>query len=161
MRARLMLLVLSFVFCFVLVSDAQAVMRDYTYPYDISQIEWQLLNWTAAWRNSTQGTNPYTLERMEYDRSALKVHIYLSGPGELASEENLQKGMDTIAKLFTGRFKKIDPEKEILLHISLLDKDNKPISIEYKNGLYTNLTTNTDYRWKKTSGGNWSSSSNQ
>ncbi len=158
MRKRIMFLILSLGFCFMLVNDAQAVIKDYTYPYDISQIEWQLLNWTSAWRQTTRGTDPFTLDRMEYDRTTRKVNIYLSGSAELASEGNLQKGMDTIAKLFIERFKKIDPEAELLLHITLLDKDNKETIIEYKDGLFTNQVTDIDYRWKKTSGGNWRSS---
>jgi hypothetical protein len=69
--------------------------------------------------------------------------------------------MDNIAKLFTARFKKINPENEILLHIVLLDNDKGQVKIEYKDGLFTNQNTNTDYRWKKTSGSNWSSSESE
>ena len=141
------------ILCF---SNLPAAVKNYTYPYDISQMEWQLLNWTSAWRQTTNPANPFTLERMEYDRSAKKVNIYLSGDSGLAKDEFLKKGMDGIADLFRGRFPEVDAVKDLLVHITLRSaQDDKSIIIEYKDGNFANQTEGTSYTWQDTASPNY------
>ena len=119
-------------------ANAQARVDGYTYPYDISQIEWQLLNWTSAFRGTSTPADPFVLERMEYDRNTKKVIIYLTGKTEDATEENLKKSIDGIAALFKPRFSNFNLDTDGYVCYKLKSADGQNISYkEYKNGAFT------------------------
>ena len=129
--------------CFFLfpVNSALATVKGYTYPYDISQIEWQILNWTAAYRDTTTPGDPFILERIEYDRPTRKVMIYLRGSVELASDENLQKSLNGCAGLFKQRFTDITPEGDFYISYKLTSSDgqNNLTYKEYKQGSFSDV----------------------
>jgi hypothetical protein len=120
--------------CFI--ANAQANLKGYTYPYDISQIEWQALNWTAAWRGTTTPADPFTLDRIEYDRNERMVVVYLNGNLDDASDDNLKKSIDGINSLFQQRFTNFDILTDALVYYQLKDKDQKMSYKEYKNGAF-------------------------
>ncbi len=133
LKVSLLFLLLSL--CFM--ANAQARVDGYTYPYDISQIEWQLLNWTSAWRGTTTPADPFTLERMEYDRSTKKVLIYLTGKTDTATEENLKKSIDGITALFKPRFSNFNLDTDAYVYYKLKSADGQSTSYkEYKNGAF-------------------------
>src|SRR3989338_7192847 len=143
MRPRLGLYALTggLFLVFIFFSFARADLQRYTYPYDISQIEWQLLNWTAAWRGSTTLANPFILENMEYDRKANRVHIYLSGKVEEASDENLEKSINTIISRFQERFPKFEAKEDLVVHYNLKSEKNETSYREYSDGAFGTGTT--------------------
>ena len=132
---KLFLLFVLISLCFM--GNAQANLKGYTYPYDISQIEWQVLNWTAAWRGTTTPADPFTLDRIEYNRNERKVIVYLNGNLDDASDENLKKSIDSINSLFQQRFTNFDIITDALVYYKLKDKDQKISYKEYKNGTFT------------------------
>lgn len=120
-----------------------ASITGYTYPLDISQLEWQLLNWTSAWRDTLTPADPFTLERMEYDRKAEKIHIYLRGKSEDATDDNLKKSLQGITSIFSDRFPKVKIEEDLVIHYSLTsDAEPKSVKLEYKNGNFITLNEN-------------------
>jgi hypothetical protein len=137
MKLNLKFLLLA-CFLFIFVTNAHASLKGYTYPYDISQIEWQILNWTAAFRGSTTPGEPFTLERMEYDRSARKVMIYLKGSVEFASEDNLKKSVDGCALLFKQRFPDFDQVGDLYISYKLSSPDSQEVTYkEYQEGSFS------------------------
>lgn len=119
-------------------TTAQARLTAYTYPYDISEIEWQILNWTAAWRGTTTPAEPFILERMEYDRKEKKANIYLTGRPEQASDDNLNKTITGITSLFHQRFPNFEPESDLIVHYNLKsEKGEKTLYIEYNQGAFS------------------------
>jgi hypothetical protein len=134
LKVSLLFLLLSW--CFM--GKAQARVDGYTYPYDISQIEWQLLNWTSAWRGTITPADPFTLDRMEYDRNTKKVLIYLTGKTDTATDENLKKSIDGIVSLFQKRFPNFNLDSDAYVYYKLTsDKDQNVSYKEYKNGTFT------------------------
>lgn len=129
--------------CFYLANftdTAQAKLKRYTYSYDIAEIEWQLLNWTAAWRGTTTPADPFILERMEYDRKTLKVYIYLRGDTNLDTQQNLDKSIEGIASVFSRRFPPdFDQVTDIVVYYELKSaQDGRgPVYINYKNGTFS------------------------
>ncbi len=121
-----------------IISPALAKLENYTYPYDISQIEWQVLNWTAAWKGTTTPADPFILDRIEYDRKTVKVSVYLKGKSEDNTEDNLKKSLDGITKAFTGRLAQFDPETDLIIHYTITSPDdpNKTYQVEYRNGSF-------------------------
>lgn len=138
MRSNLRLSLLFVLLSLGLVVSAQARVDGYTYPYDISQIEWQLLNWTSAWRGTTTPADPFTLERMEYDRNTKKVLIYLTGKIDDASEDNLKKSIDGIVSVFQKRFPNFNLDNDAYVYYKLgSDKDQNILYKEYNNGTFS------------------------
>jgi len=139
MAQRAKLLILLTLVSLTLLSSAQAKLNRFTYPYDISQLEWQLLNWTAAWRGTTKPADPFTLERMEYQRKERKVHIYLTGKTELGREENYKKAIEKITLTFQESFSDFEPQEDLMVHFNLTSEtDNKSSYLEYNNGSFSN-----------------------
>lgn len=139
MAQRVKLVILLVSLSFVLAPCAQAKLNRFTYPYDISQLEWQLLNWTAAWRGTATPGGPFTLERMEYQRKERKVHIYLTGNTELGTEANFKKAIENITSTFKGSFPDFEPQEDLTAHFNLAsEKENKSSYLEYNNGSFSN-----------------------
>lgn len=138
MRFNLKLFTLLSVLLLSFNRSAQAKITAYTYPYDISQIEWQVLNWTTAWRGTTTPAEPFILERMEYDRKEKKVNIYLSGRPEQATDDNLNKSINGITSLFHQHFSKFEPQSDLIVHYELKsEKDEKTLYIKYNEGAFS------------------------
>jgi len=114
-----------------------ANLAKYTYSYDISQIEWQLLNWTAAWRGTTVPAAPFVLERMEFDRKERIIKIYVNGAANQASEDNLKESIDKINTNISQRFFEFDPKSDLVVYYSL-----GAVSYEYINGSFKDTTVN-------------------
>ena len=115
---------------------AEAKMRNYSYPYDISQLEWQLLNWTAAWRGTTILTDPFTLDRLECDRDGWIVNVYVTGNSMLGIVDNLQKSVDNITKVFQEKFKEFVPETDLIVHYNLQSFDGTKVYKQYVGGSF-------------------------
>lgn len=135
---RLKFRFLLFLFLFFSAATAHASLKGYTYPYDISQIEWQILNWTAAFRGTDTPGDPFTLERMEYDRPSRKVMIYLKGSVEFASEDNLKKSVQGCTLLFKERFPDFNPESDLRVFYKLTSSESQDLIYkEYKEGSFS------------------------
>jgi len=119
LNPKLILMFLFFLSCFI-ASPAHAVLSKYTYTYDISQLEWQILNWTSAYRGSLTPGDPFTLERIEYNRKTAKVIVYLSGMLDLSSEDNLNKSLGGVTRLFAQRFPGFDSKTDLIIYYKLL-----------------------------------------
>ena len=138
LRISALLLVLASLFS---ASEAWAKLRNYTYPYDISQIEWEILNWTAAYRGTTKPADPFILDRMQYDRKIRKVLVYLFGKPDQATDENLNKSVDGITKLVQQRLSKFDPVTDLYVYYTLKE-ENKPDKYkEYRDGSFTDRSS--------------------
>lgn len=134
MRSLIVFVFVFFLSFFIFLNNSQARIRQYINPYDISQMEWQLLNWTAAWRGTTTPAYPFTLERMEYDRAKQKVVIYLQGKSELATDENLHKSIDTITSSFNQKFPEFNAKEDLAAYYSLTSSEGDKIAcIKYEN----------------------------
>lgn len=118
--------------------SADARLRKYINPYDISEIEWQVLNWTAAWRGTTTPAEPFILERIEYERTDVKVHIYLQGRHPQNTQENLDKSIAGIGALFTARFPEFEAGKDLVVSYKIIPADGSGESykIKYDNGVF-------------------------
>ncbi|MBC8436646.1 MAG: hypothetical protein H8D90_01995 [Candidatus Omnitrophica bacterium] len=119
---------------------AQANLKRYTYSYDIAEIEWQLLNWTAAWRGTTTPAKPFILDRMEYDRGTRKVSIYLKGDTDLDTQQNLNKSIEGIVSLFSKRFPPdFDQTTDIVVYYELKSAQDgrDSVYINYENGVFS------------------------
>ncbi len=139
MRVSLKFTLLSLILlsCF-LISPAQAVLNKYTYSYDISQIEWQILNWTSAYRDTLTPGDPFTLERIEYNRKTLKVIIYLTGTLDKASQDNLNKSLLGCTTLFKQRFSGFDATTDLIIFYKFLPPEGQGLVYkEYSNGVFT------------------------
>ncbi len=137
MKKIIIFIPVFFLSFFILLNNSQARIRQYINPYDISQMEWQLLNWTAAWRGTTTPSFPFTLERMEYDRPSLKVIIYLQGKSELAVDENLRKSIDSISSLFSQKFPEFNVKEDLIVYYSIISSQgDKTVTIKYENGSF-------------------------
>jgi len=122
--------------CFI-ISPAQAVLSKYTYSYDISQIEWQILNWTSAYRGTLTPGDPFTLERIEYNRKTSKVFIYLTGTLATASDENLNKSVDGCTALFKQRFPGFDATTDLTIFYKFSPAAGQDLVYkEYSNGVF-------------------------
>ena len=129
--------VLLFCFLFFFAANAQASLNGYTYSYDISQIEWQILNWVASFRDTNTPGDPFSLERMEYNRNEKKVMIYLKGSVNLASDDNMKKSLNGCTALLTQRFPNFDPTRDMYIYYKLFSPDGKNVTYkEYKEGLF-------------------------
>lgn len=118
--------------------QAQAKLKGYTYPYDISQIEWVILNWTAAYRGTTTPTDPFTLDKIQYDRKMRKVVVYANGQAAQATDENLKKSVDGILKLFVPRFPNFDASTDLFVYYTLKQEDKPDLKYkEYKGGSFS------------------------
>ncbi|MDI6605613.1 MAG: hypothetical protein QME65_00475 [Candidatus Omnitrophota bacterium] len=142
MRPRIVLVFAIGCFClpYFFIDTALGNLKRYTYTYDIAEIEWQLLNWTAAWCGTTTPADPFILERMEYYRTTRKVSIYLKGDPELATQDNLDKSIAGIVSLFSRRFSPdFDQGTDMAVYYELKsDKDKQNSAyIEYKNGSFS------------------------
>jgi len=139
-------LILAFLFltlCFV--GSAQASVNQYTYPYDISQIEWQILNWVSAYRGTVTPGDPFTLERMEYDRKTFKVIIYLTGTPDISGEENLKKSVEGCTTLFKNRFPNFDATTDLIIYYKLLSGiGQEAVYKEYSNGDFSDRQSAPD-----------------
>jgi hypothetical protein len=125
---------------FFSVGNAQASLKGYTYSYDISQVEWQILNWTAAFRDTNTPGNPFILERMEYNRKAKKVMIYLKGGLNLASDDNLKKSLDGCTTLLKQRFPDFDSTEDLYISYKLTSSDGQNVTYkEYKEGSFNDV----------------------
>ncbi|MDD5355877.1 MAG: hypothetical protein PHY56_05035 [Candidatus Omnitrophica bacterium] len=133
---KLFLSVLLLSLC--LTVNAQASLKGYTYPYDISYIEWQSLNWTAAFRDTATPAAPFILERIEYNRDERKVIVYLRGALEDASDENLKKSIDGIVSLFHPRFPNFDPLTDLSVQYKLKDNEENTSYKAYNDGVFNN-----------------------
>jgi hypothetical protein len=144
MRSRIVLVFAIGCFCLAYFIDtAQANLKRYTYSYDIAEIEWQLLNWTAAWRGTAFPAAPFILDRMEYDRITRKISIYLKGDPDLAAQDNLDKSIAGIVSLFSRRFPPdFDQATDIAVYYELTDvsgnngyvpPDEQAVSINNRN----------------------------
>jgi hypothetical protein len=109
---------------------AQAKLKGYTYPYDISQVEWEILNWTAAYRGTVTYTAPFVLERMQYDRNTAKIVVYVTGQSAQASDENLKKSIDNLTKLFSQRLSKFEAPADLVVYYKL--KQTGAAGMKYK-----------------------------
>jgi len=119
LKPKLIALLLILLSCFI-ASPAHAVLSKYTYTYDISQLEWQILNWTSAYRGTLTPGDPFNLERIEYNRKNAKVIVYLTGMLDLSSEDNLNKSLDGVSSLFAQRFPGFDPKTDLIIYYKLL-----------------------------------------
>lgn len=133
LKSRVILAVILF-FSFLAIADAK--MRKYSYPYDISQVEWQLLNWTAAWRGTTSPAGPFVLDRLECDRDGWIVNVYVTGTPDLATDENLKKSIDNITKVFQDKFPDFVAETDLIVHYNLLSADGNKVYKEYSAGSF-------------------------
>ncbi len=134
MKKRLSVL-LFLVMLFTGVSgNALANLSSYSYPYDISQLEWQLLNWTTAWRGTATPVSPFILERMECDRKGWKVIIYVNGMFSQATDENLKGSIDNITSTFKNRFPEFDPKTDLTVYYNLGSS-----TMVYKDGNFSSV----------------------
>ncbi|TRZ93983.1 hypothetical protein D4R78_07165 [bacterium] len=138
MRLKLSLCGLLVVFLLLIpLVGVWANLAQYTYSYDISQIEWQLLNWTVAWRGTTTPAAPFILERMDFDRRERIIKIYVNGLANQASEDNLKESIDKINANISQRFSEFDPKSDLVVYYSL-----GAASYEYINGGFKDTTAN-------------------
>ena len=134
LKPKLIVFSLILLSCFI-ASPAQAVLSKYTYSYDISQLEWQILNWTSAYRGTLTPGDPFTLERIEYNRKSSKVTVYLTGMLDLATDENLNKSLSGITDLFSRRFPGFDPAADLIINYKLMpDSGQEAVCKEYSAG---------------------------
>lgn len=115
-----------------------AKLSTYTYPYDISEIEWKVLNWTAAWKGTTNPGDPFILDRIEYDRKTKKIVVYLTGKNKDDTEDNLKKSADKTGKTIKGLLAEFDMNTDLIINytISSSDDPNKTYEISYENGAF-------------------------
>lgn len=146
MRIKKGILIISGLLFFIFIGSAEAGFRRYTYSYDISEIEWQFLNWTAAWRGTTILADPFTLDRMAYDRKTKKANIYLSGKDKDASEINLNRSLEQIISLFNNHFPpEFDAKTDLVIHYILKSDDAQKITyIKYEDGSFSTKKLNED-----------------
>ncbi|MFH0763161.1 MAG: hypothetical protein V1925_04665 [Candidatus Omnitrophota bacterium] len=141
MKFRIVLILAMSCFCLLsFTSTAGANLKRYTQSYDIAEVEWQLLNWTAAWRNTTTPAKPFILERMEYSRQTRKISIYLKGEASMDTQDNLDKSIEGIVSLFAGRFPPdFDQATDITVYYELESEEEgqKPVYIEYNNSSFS------------------------
>jgi len=133
---------LIFIFC----GSAEARLKRYTYSYDIAEIEWQFLNWTAAWRGTTALAEPFILDRLVYDRTTKKANVYLSGKESDGAQVNLDKSKNQIISLFGRRFSpEFDANTDLVVHYLLKSEDAKKITyIKYEDGSFTTKKLDAD-----------------
>jgi hypothetical protein len=142
MKISLKIFVLSVLVSLFFTFPAQAKLKGYTYPYDISQIEWETLNWTAAYRNTTTQTDPFTLDRIQYDRKIRKVLVYVSGQLVQATDENLKKCVDGIVKLFQQRLPNFEASTDLFVYYTLKQDGNTQVKYkEYKEGSFSDRSS--------------------
>ena len=144
MKLRSAVVFMTAVFILGIFCAGQAKMRDYSYPYDISQLEWQLLNWTAAWRGTASLTEPFILDRLECDRNGWIVNVYVTGSAEQATDENLKKSVDKITKTFQGKFSEFVPETDLIVHYDLQAMDGTKAYKEYGAGSFKDGQSQTE-----------------
>ncbi len=129
-----LLTLMAFIFL-NLMSPAKAELAKYVYPYDISELDWQLLKWTAAWHDTKTPCAPFTLDYLEYNRKQRTIEVYLKGLIQEGTPENLKESMKTVATFISSRFSYFKPEKDLIIHYALSSEDkSKSIYIEYKEG---------------------------
>jgi hypothetical protein len=117
--------------------NTYAALGDYLRSYDISWLEWQILNWTTAFRGTTTPAGPFILERIEYDRKSRLINIHVSGSAESATEDNLKESIDGITALFHEKFPKFDPKADLTVYYKLeSEADKQAVSMVYSNGSF-------------------------
>lgn len=114
--ARIKSLLILFLLSVLFGGAVSADLSDYTYPYEISRLDWFLLNWTAAYRGTTIITEPFTLERMEYDRTQRQVIVYVRTPSGQGTEEDRQRAITNISTFFRKTFPEFDAAKDMVLY---------------------------------------------
>jgi len=120
-------------------STALAKLSRYTYPYDISYIEWELLTMTTAWRGTSTLAAPFILENMKFDRKDRLVHIYLKGKLEQATDENLKKSIAEINSRILEKFAEFEVNYDLTVRYQLVSEDGKKTDyIEYAQGVFNN-----------------------
>lgn len=130
---RLMVLILAALLIFA--SGAEAKLKKYKYIQETSKLDWQLLNWTAAWRGTTRPASPFILERMEYDHALSKIAIYVNGKTDQATDDNLNNSISGIVSLLQERFPDFEVKNDLIVYYEIKsDKDPKSSYIEYNNG---------------------------
>ncbi len=135
------LVILFAVVCLVCVSNpASAKLSRYTYPYDISYIEWELLTMTTAWRDTTALADPFILENMVFNRKDKVIHVYLRGKSEQASEENLKDSIAAINARLLEKFAEFEVNSDLMVHYALTSADGKKTSgMEFSNGAFKTI----------------------
>lgn len=134
MRLKLWVGIIWVIFLFVAVSIGEANIRNHMYTYDISQLDWQLLNWTSAWRGTTRLAEPFILDRMEFDRQDRKIIVYLDGTLEQATEENLKKSIQNITEVFRTKFPTFEPKEDLIVYYTLKSQDGNKVYKQYITG---------------------------
>jgi len=129
---KCLFIVFIMLLCFT--GNALANLNRYSYPYDISQLEWQLLNWTTAWRGTATPASPFILERMECDRKGWKVTLYVNGMFSQATDESLKTSIDNITSTFKNRFPEFDPKTDLTVYYNLGSS-----TMVYKDGNFSNV----------------------
>ncbi len=120
---------------------ALAKLIRYTYPYDISYIEWELLSMSSAWRGSSSLADPFVLENMVFDRQAKIIHIYLEGKPEQATEVNLNKSIEEIKTRLLEKFADFEINSDLTVHYDLVPSDGKKtFRMEFNQGAFKTLT---------------------
>jgi len=133
MKRRIFILaLLLFVIPVLFPANSSADISRYTYPYDISQLEWQLLNWTAAWRGTITPADPYILERMEYNRTERKIYLYVKGTS--FAQEDLNSSIKNITDTFQKTFLQFAPETDLVVDY----RSGKDTVMEYRDGNFVN-----------------------
>lgn len=117
---------------------SSAKLNNYVYPYDISEIEWKVLNWTAAWKGTTTPADPFILDRMEYSRKDYKINVYVKGKSEDDTEDNRNKSIEGITKTLKDNLAQFDPKTDLTVHytISQSDDPTKTYELTYDNGSF-------------------------
>jgi len=137
MKNIVRLLVLTLAAIVIFSPNVEAKLKRYKVVQEMSKIDWQLMNWTAAWRGTTKPASPFILERMEYDYAINKITIYLNGKAEQATDDSLNSSISGIITLLQERFPEFEADKELLVYYEIKsDKDPASSYIEYNEGSF-------------------------
>ena len=100
-------------------NNSYASLESYTYPYEISYMDWQLLSYSTLCHNTITPADPFILDRLEYDRKLRKIKVYLTGSVTDATDDNFNKALGNIVKLLTERFPKFDRAQDLIVYYDL------------------------------------------
>jgi hypothetical protein len=132
-----------FVYFMICPVQAKAELNRYLYPYEISELDWQLLQWTSAWHDSQDQFAPFKFERVEYTRKVKKIMVYLTGLIADGTKNNLNLSLQKLNKVFTLRFSYFDAKKDLQVFYRLLSQDKtKAVNIEYNDGMFSSEDLN-------------------
>lgn len=104
-------------------NNSYASLEGYTYPYEISYIDWQLLSYSTICHNTKTPADPFVLDRLEYDRKLRKIKVYLTGSAADATDENFNKALGNIVKVLIERFPKFDRLQDLVVYYDLSPAD--------------------------------------